>query len=280
MWNYRKGLWRKLAVVIFALGALVMLTALQRQLIYFPSKAPADVLSELASRMGLQTWRDNAGEAIGWKSPGDPNARYRMLVFHGNAGYALNRDYFVTGLRARGSQWDVFLFEYPGYGARKGTPSEVNFKATATQALEALLAIDSRPVFITGESLGSGVASFLASTFPNDVAGLLLVTPFSSLGDVGAHHYPFLPVRTLLSERYDSREALSHYGGPVAFLLAGRDEVVTIELGRQLYDSYSGPKWLHVEAHAGHNTLPYNPGAPWWGEVSTFLTSAKTGSLK
>ena len=275
MWNYRKGLWRKLAVVIFALGALVMLTALQRQLIYFPSKAPADVLSELASRMGLQTWRDNAGEAIGWKSPGDPNARYRMLVFHGNAGYALNRDYFVTGLRARGSQWDVFLFEYPGYGARKGTPSEVNFKATATQALEALLAIDSRPVFITGESLGSGVASFLASTFPNDVAGLLLVTPFSSLTDVAAHHYPLLPVRILLSERYESREALSHYGGPVAFLLAGRDEVVPSELGQQLYDSYSGPKWLHVEAHAGHNTLPYNPGAPWWGEVSSFLISSK-----
>jgi len=274
MWNHRKGLWRKLTVVIFALGVFIMLTALQRQLIYFPSKAQADVLSELASRMGLQAWRDNAGEAIGWKSPGDPNARYRMLVFHGNAGYALDRDYFVTGLRAQGNQWDVFLFEYPGYGAREGTPSEVNFKATATQALKALLAVDSRPVFITGESLGSGVASFLASSFPNEVAGLLLVTPFSSLADVAAHHYPFLPVRTLLSERYDSREALSHYGGPVAFLLAGRDEVVTSELGRQLYDSYGGPKWLHVEAHAGHNTLPYNPGAPWWGEVSTFLTSA------
>jgi hypothetical protein len=66
----------------------------------------------------------------------------------------------------------------------------------------------------------------------------------------------------------------------VAFLLAGRDEVVSIELGRQLYDSYSGPKWLHVEAQAGHNTLPYNPGAAWWVEASTFLTSAKARSLK
>ncbi len=280
MWNHRKGLWRKLTVVIFVLGVFIMLTALQRQLIYFPSKAQADVLSELASRMGLQAWRGNAGETIGWKSPGDPKARYRMLVFHGNAGYALNRGYFVTGLRALGNQWDVFLFEYPGYGARGGTPSEVNFKATATQALEALLAIDSRPVFIIGESLGSGVASFLASTFPNNVAGLLLVTPFSSLADVAAYHYPFLPVRTLLSEHYDSREALSHYRGPVAFLLAGRDEVVTSELGQQLYDSYSGPKWLHVEEHAGHNTLPYDPDAPWWGEVSTFLTAATESSLK
>jgi pimeloyl-ACP methyl ester carboxylesterase len=251
-----------------------MLTALQRQLIYFPSKAKADVLSELASRMGLQAWRDSEGMAIGWKTPGNPGARYRMLVFHGNAGYALDRNYFVTGLRELGNQWDVFLFEYPGYGAREGTPSEANFKATATQALQVLLAGDSRPVFITGESLGSGVASFLAATFPGQVAGLLLVTPFSSLADVAAHHYPFLPVRTLLSERYDSREALSHYRGPVAFLLAGRDEVVTTESGQQLYDSYSGPKWLQVEARAEHNTLSYYPGALWWGEVSAFLTAS------
>ena len=89
------------------------------------------------------------------------------------------------------------------------------------------------------------------------------------------HHYPFLPVRTLLSERYDSREALSRYGGPVAFLLAGRDEVVSSELGRELYDSYSGPRWIHVEAQAGHNTLSYHPGADWWSEVSKFLTSPR-----
>ena len=279
MLNHRKGLWRKLTAVIFALGVFIMLTALQRQLIYFPDKAQADELSGLASRMGLQAWRDNAGEAIGWRTPGDPSARYRMLVFHGNAGYALNRGYFVTGLRALGNQWDVFLFEYPGYGAREGTPSEASFQAAATQALEALLAADSRPVFITGESLGSGVASFLASKFPDDVAGLLLVTPFSSLVDVAAHHYPFLPVRTLLTERYDSREALAHYGGPVAFLLAGRDEVVTRELGQQLYDSYSGPKWLYIEEYAGHNTLPYSPGARWWDEVSDFLTSVNKRPL-
>ena len=279
MLNHRKGLWRKLTAVIFALGVFIMLTALQRQLIYFPDKAQADELSGLASRMGLQAWRDNAGEAIGWRTPGDPSARYRMLVFHGNAGYALNRGYFVTGLRALGNQWDVFLFEYPGYGAREGTPSEASFQTAATQALEALLAADSRPVFITGESLGSGVASFLASKFPDDVAGLLLVTPFSSLVDVAAHHYPFLPVRTLLTERYDSREALAHYGGPVAFLLAGRDEVVTSELGQQLYDSYSGPKWLYIEEYAGHNTLPYSPGDRWWDEVSDFLTSVNKRPL-
>lgn len=252
-----------------------MLSALQRHLIYFPSTAQARVLEESALRGGLQPWRDEAGKVIGWRTPDNPGARYRMLVFHGNAGYALDRGYFVNGLRAQGKQWDVFLFEYPGYGAREGTPSEANFQTSATQALEALLADDSTPVFVTGESLGSGVASYLAATFPDEVAGLLLVTPFSSLTDVAAHHYPFLPVRILLSERYDSVEALSRYRGPVAFLLAGRDEVVPRVLGQQLYDSYGGPKWLHIEEQAGHNTLPYSPDTPWWGEVVGFLTSPR-----
>lgn len=252
-----------------------MLTALQRHLIYFPSKEQAPVLEEIASYSGLQTWRDNAGEAIGWKTPESPGARYRMLVFHGNAGYALNRGYFVAGLQQLGNQWDVFLFEYPGYGSREGVPSEVSFKATAKEALAALLADDSRPVFITGESLGSGIASYLASAFPDQVAGLLLVTPFTSLVDVAAHHYPFLPVRTLLRERYDSQQALASYRGPVAFLLAGRDEIVPTTLGQQLYDSYNGPKWLQIEEHAGHNSLPFDPGTPWWAEVSSFLTAFK-----
>ena len=117
-------------------------------------------------------------------------------------------------------------------------------------------------------------ASYLAANYPEQVAGLLLVTPFTSLVDVAAHHYAFLPVRALLSERYDSLEALSHYRGPAAFLLAGSDEVVPTELGQQLYDSYPGPKRLWVAEGAGHNTLPLQVGAPWWSEVSSFLLSA------
>jgi pimeloyl-ACP methyl ester carboxylesterase len=271
--NHNANRWRQVAPVILILGVLTMLATLQRHLIYFPSKAQADELSREAARIGLTAWHDNAGSAIGWKSTGDRSARNRILVFHGNAGYALHRDYFVAGFQALGDEWEVFLFEYPGYGAREGTPSAANFKSAAEQAMKSLMATDSRPIFVIGESLGSGIASYLAATFPQQVAGLLLVTPFSSLADVAAHHYPYLPVRTLLSERYDSVEALAHYRGPVAFLIAGRDEVVTTRLGLQLYNSYAGPKWLHVEAHAGHNTLPYHPGAAWWGEASKFLIS-------
>ncbi len=250
-----------------------MLTMLQRQLIYYPETARLEDLSSYAAAAGFQVWRDSRGDYQGWRPTGRESARNRMLVFHGNAGQALHRDYFAGGLQALGDEWEVFLFEYPGYGPRADSPSAASIKAAAKAALEELLAEDSRPVFLLGESLGSGVASYLAGTFPGQVAGLLLVTPFTSLADVAAVHYPFLPVRTLLSENYDSTDALANYDGPVAFLLAGRDEVVPTRLGQALYDGYAGRRWLQVQDRAGHNTLDYRPGAGWWSEASSFLLS-------
>lgn len=253
-------------------GVVLMLAMLQRQLIYFPAREPLESLSAAAAARGLQVWRGEGGEYLGWRSGGQDRARNRMVVFHGNAGHALHRDYFAAGLEALGDEWEVYLFEYPGYGGREGSPSADAIKSAAEAALSGLLATPSPPVFLLGESLGSGVASHLAATFPTRVAGLLLVTPFTSLADVASRHYPFLPVRALLSERFDSLEALSHYRGPVAFLLAGKDEVVATELGQELHDSYDGPSWLRIQANAGHNTLDYHPRAAWWGEMSRFLT--------
>jgi pimeloyl-ACP methyl ester carboxylesterase len=257
------------------MGGVFMFAALQRQLIYYPQVEPEEALLRAASRMGLLDWRDGAGELIGWRSraPGD-DAR-RVVVFHGNAGYALHRDYYVAGFLAQPQHWEVYLFEYPGYGARPGEPSESSIKAAARRAVEILFGADARPVYLVGESLGSGVATYLSSIFPERIGGLLLVTPFTSLSDVAAHHYTFLPVRTLLSERYDSQEALSHYRGPVAFLLAGSDEIIPTALGEQLYAAYPGPKWLRVEPGAGHNTLSFYPGAGWWREVTDFLTTKR-----
>lgn len=250
-----------------------MLATLQRQLIYFPQVGLEQDLMASASAIGLRDWRDDAGRLIGWRSGSGGEDARRVLVFHGNAGYALHRDYYVAGFLAQEQDWDVYLFEYPGYGARPGRPSENEIKASAAAAVKLLLGADARPLYLVGESLGSGVASYLAAAFPEQVGGLLLVTPFTSLVDVAAHHYSFLPVRSLLRERYDSAEALGHYRGPVAFLLAGSDEIVPSELGQRLHDDYVGPRWLQVQAGAGHNSLNLYPGARWWADVAQFLTS-------
>jgi len=258
-----------------ALGVLIIFTSLQRQMIYHPGVAEEHELLQAAAPRGLTAWRDGNDNLIGWRPAETGNGVRRVLVFHGNAGFALNREYFVEGFEALGQGWDVFLFEYPGYGARPGNPSEDVIKAAAIEALELLLRSDEKPVYLVGESLGGGVASYLAAGYPDQVAGLLLVTPFTSLPDVAARHFKWLPVRTLLSERYDAQEALSDYAGPVAFLLAGDDQIVSLELGQTLHDSYDGPRWLRVVPGAGHNSLPLHPAAEWWEDMSAFLLTPR-----
>lgn len=252
------------------LGMLALLAIGQRRLIYHPARAPAGALLTLAAQAGLLPWRNLAGELIGWRTPPSsaPDAP-RALVFHGNAGHALDRLYFAAGFGALSPPWETLLFEYPGYGSRAGRPAEKAILAAAEDALRELPA-DGRPLFVVGESLGTGVAAALAARHPERVAGLLLITPFTSLADVGQRHYPLFPVRLMLRERYDSRAALQQYRGPAAFLLADADEVVSTESGRQLYESYRGPKRLWRQA-GGHNTLDYTPAAAWWAAAANFL---------
>lgn len=274
-----QGGWRRLSKITLAtlllIGGLGMLTALQRQLIYFPERASENALLSTADQLGLEAWRDTRGDRIGWRTTLAPDAGRRIVVFHGNAGHALHRQYFAAGFLALNDDWQVFLFEYPGYGARTGTPSESVIKAVAIEALQALLDEEPQPLFLVGESLGSGVASYLAAHFERQVGGVLLVTPFTSLTDVAKQHYGFLPVDMLLSERYDSEQALAGYDGAVAFLIAGEDEVVPAELGRSLYAGFGGPKWLQEQPGAGHNSLNYDLAADWWREVTRFWLSTQ-----
>ena len=156
-----------------------MFATLQRQLIYYPQIEAEEDLLRTADHIGLLDWRDEHGQLIGWRSNSGGEDARRVVVFHGNAGYALHRSYYVAGFLAQDDNWDVYLFEYPGYGARPGEPSEADIKGAAKRAVELLLNHDARPLYLVGESLGGGVASYLSSLFPEQVGGMLLVTPFT-----------------------------------------------------------------------------------------------------
>lgn len=259
-------------VLAIAAGYVILvlvLAALQRQMIYFPMHATEADLLARAGELGLEPWRDKDSRLIGWKTPKPGSLRYRLVVFHGNAGYALHRDYFI-GLPP-GTGWQVYLFEYPGYGARPGEPGEETIKDAALRAFDELRAEspDARYLLV-GESIGSGVAAWLAGRRPKAVSGVLLITPMTSLVDVASHHYPWLPTQQIMRDRYDSEEALRDYPGPVAVVVAGRDEVVPAKLGRRLFESYQGQKKLWEQPEAGHNTVNYLPR--WWAPVFNFLT--------
>ncbi len=261
--------------LLFCYGAIVLFMAgCQRQMIYYPARGTESALTSYAADAGFAPWTDQSGQLIGWASPlrqgVEPEAR--IVVFHGNAGFALNRIFYYDGFRrARGDAWQVLLFEYPGYGARDGRPGEESFVDAARDAVRELLNEEDALLYIVGESLGSGVATRIAAEFPDSVDGLILITPFSSLPDVGARHFPWLPVSWLLRDRYDNVEALAGYDGPIAILVAENDRVVPADLGQKLYDSYAGPKRLWIQKGRDHNDLDLTSVSPFWSEACAFL---------
>lgn len=264
---------RTLRVVALAYaGLMVLMAGCQKRYIYYPQKESEAVLLRQASAMGVEPWRDERENLVGWVAPapeGEGPVR-RVIVFHGNAGMALHRSYYAEGFHGLPGRWEVRLFEYPGYGARSGSPGERAFYRAAGDALRQL-GTEGGAFFLLGESLGSGVACRMAVEFPDEVKGLILVTPFTDLAEVGASHFPFLPVRLLLRERYDNVAALEEFSGPVAILLAEHDEVIPAETGRRLYEIYAGPKQLWIQEGRTHNTLDLAPGVRWWQEVTDFL---------
>jgi hypothetical protein len=261
--------------VLVYVGLSLLLVGCQRKMIYYPSHDSEERLLQRAQAKGMSAWRNADGELIGFKASAPENATggNAVVVFHGNAGYALHRDYIINGFLALDDQqpWTIYIFEYPGYGAREGQPSEKHIKATAGEAVAGLFNENYDRLFLVGESIGTGVATHLAEKFSERIKGILLITPFTSLVDVGKAHYPIFPIGLVLRERYDNLESLKGYDGPVAFLIAEADEIVTASLGHKLYEAYSGPKKIWIQEGRRHNTLNYDPRAPWWKEVVSFL---------
>ena len=233
----------------------------QRRLMYFPSVFTRKQAEEAAAFAGLERWASADGRPIGWKRPSSIRPVLgQVLIAHGNAGSACHRGHYADVLQ-KAAALDVFILEYPGYGDRPGVPSERSLGESSLEALQ-LLATNG-PVYLVGESLGTGVAAYLAGRCPEKVSGLALLAPFSQLAEVAQAHLPLLPVRLLLRDRFPAAQHLRGYHGPVAVLLAGRDEVVPERFGRRLYDGYAGPKRLWEFAPLDHESLMFQPPEVW-----------------
>src|SRR5690242_17678586 len=198
--------------------------ALQRRMIYFPPAVNPTEVEHYAASQNLTRWTDSHGAPIGWKrlSPVQP-AQGEVLITHGNAGCAFQCGHYADAIQPA-APLDVYIVEYPGYENRKGKPSERNLDDAADEALQLLG--KNLPLYVVGESLGTGVATYLAGKHPEKVAGVALLAPYNSLVAVGQAHMVILPVGLLLCDRFPSVEHLRTYKGPVAMLVAGRDNVV------------------------------------------------------
>ena len=219
----------------------------QGSLIYFPHFTRVD-----ARETDLEI-RRNGVTLRGWVvNPGKPAA---IVYFGGNAErIEAGRDAFAAWF----PDHSVYLVAYRGYGASDGTPRESDLFADALAVFDHVRARHRGPIAVVGRSLGSGVASYVASR--RLVARLVLVTPFDSMSGLAASHYPWLPVRWLIRDRYDSARHLAGYRGPVLVIRAGRDTVVPPASTQRLVKALPPMTPVVVLAGAEHNTLDAYPG--------------------
>ena len=168
--------------------------------------------------------------------------------------------------------FDVFILEYPGYADRPGSPSQASFFHAAAEAIESLPT--NAPVYLLGESLGTGVASYLAGTYPHKVAGMMLLSPYNRLTDVAQHHMLLLPVHLMLVDRFPSQDYLRNYHGPVGIVADGKDKIVPEKFGLRLYAGYAGPKRLWEFPDGGHAAITEPPAIFWKAVVDFWQTNS------
>ena len=265
--NRLRVLWWLPVYYLFVVAAAYFL---QNFLLYHPRKGTPERFEIRAAEVGLRPWPRHMQNYRGWVSE-SPTERSRAaaVVFHGNAGAALDRQYYIPALESLGCR--IVLAEYPGYGARPGSPSERTFVEDGIETLRLAYEEFGAPLFLIGESLGCGVAASIVGSGEAPVDGVALITPWDNLPDLAQSLYWFLPARWLVRDRYDSAANLRDFRGPVAVALAERDEVIPPRHTMRLYETLPGPKRLWVFPEARHNTWPSHPDAPWWSELLVYL---------
>lgn len=188
----------------------------------------------------------------GWFVP-HPHPRVVVLYAPGNAGNVAYREPFLRKLHELGAA--TLIVDYRGYGKSEGTPTEDGILQDARAARECLaqrIHVPSEEIIVLGESLGGGVAVDLAAI--DGAKGLILLSTFTSLPDVGSHLFPLLPVKTVMRSRLDSINKIGNFRGQLLQAHGDQDELIPYAIGRELFDACPSPDKTFVTLHGqGHN---------------------------
>jgi fermentation-respiration switch protein FrsA (DUF1100 family) len=236
-------------VVVLAVVALTLAYLFQRKLIYLPSTDPVPRAETVLP--GAQDVRLHTADGLtlgAWYVPATgADLGVTVLVAHGNAGDRAMRAPLAAALAARGMS--VLLFDYRGYGGNPGDPTEEGLALDARAARRYLVGergVRQERLVYFGESLGAAVVTELATEFPP--GGLLLRSPFTALADAAGEHYPFLPVKLLLKDRYPVAEQIRRVRVPTVVVYGSADSVVPSKQSRTV-------------ARVAHATPIEQPGA-------------------
>ena len=270
-----------------ALVALILLAValsarqaklLGRHFVYFPESEVARTPSDIDLDYDDVFFSTSDGVRLnGWFVPG--KSEMTLLWFHGNAGNISHRLDNILLLHRRLGV-NVSIFDYRGYGRSEGRASERGIYLDAEAAIEYVVSRgDVNPekeLLLFGRSLGASVAVEMATRY--QARALILESPFTSIRAMAKSAYPYLPVgilTSLIQARYDSLSKIGNARTSLMVLHGDIDEIVPIELGRELFDAANEPKRFYAIEGAGHNDTYVIGGHDYFEALGSFVQDLK-----
>ncbi len=244
-------------ILVFALfygAAMIAIYFAQALFIYAPQiptrelvAAPTDIGLEYENVI-LKTIDNESIHA--WYIPAKTTSPKTILFFHGNAGNISHRLETIKIYNDFG--FNFLIIDYRGFGISTGKPSEMGTYLDADAAWEYLINernIEPKNIIIAGRSLGGGVAAELAKKVRP--AMLLLESTFTSMTEVSAKHYPFMPTGLIVKHEYETNLKLKDIHCPIVYVHSKNDEVIPFEHSQRNYAISNEPK-MFIELRGGH----------------------------
>lgn len=234
---------------------VAMLVFIQPYLMYFPDPTPFKPEAHGLSGFARLDYQAADGAPLhGFYAAPVGGHRLTLVFFQGNAGHLGQRADKIALWRKAG--YGVMLATYRGYHGNEGFPSEAGLYYDARAAL---LALQQRGVLpsdtvLYGESLGTGIAVQMASEGAYR-AGLVLEAPYTSIPDVGAYRYPFVPIFWIMRDKFSSITKIRNIRTPLLIMRAAHDHTVPPQFAKKLFDAAPDPKQLLTNTEADHNTI-------------------------
>ncbi|MEM7404952.1 MAG: alpha/beta hydrolase [Pseudomonadota bacterium] len=268
----RSALLGFIGLLVVGYAAIVALVTLfQDRLLYFPA---ADLVSTPADAGYTfeDVWLDTAdGDRIhGWYIPAAAPTNRTVLFLHGNAGNISHRMETIYHWHTLGL--NCLIIDYRGYGLSGGKPGEAETREDALAAFKFLTGergIGADAIVLHGRSLGGAVAlSVLDAVTPGAV---IIESTFTSLPDIGAEQYPWLPVRLMSRIQYSSLARVRELTVPLMIMHSNEDRLIPFHHGRALYDAAPQPKRF-FEMRGGHNSGFAETGPAYIQALREFVT--------
>jgi fermentation-respiration switch protein FrsA (DUF1100 family) len=229
---------------------LISTYVFQRNLLYHPKENNyfGDELLVSIEKVKIKT-QDNI-ELLSWHHKKNLEKYKTILFLHGNAGSLENRIHKINHFKD--ININFLIIAWRGFNDNKGEPTEKGLYEDARSAVRWLNSkgVNVKDIIIYGESLGTGVAIEIAQN--KSFAGIILESPFTSMIDVAKDKYPYLPVKLLLKDKYESDKKIKNINSPILIMHGKVDNIVPFHMGKKMYELANEPKYSYFSEYDNH----------------------------